>query len=207
MTRSLPMRRSQEGVVLFIALIILVAMSLAGVALMRRVDTANIIAANLAFRQSSMHAGDMGVEVGRTWLMSISTANQSQLYNNSPAITGGNAYFADWASGVDLIGNTTTTADDFNWNGANVVTVTSPAPPTGYTVKYVIHRLCVGSGDPGSVTCIKNTGSAAGQSGSTKGAATFGTYAISVPIIASYRITVRVAGPRNSISYIQAVIS
>jgi Tfp pilus assembly protein PilX len=207
MTRGSPMRRSQEGVVLFIALIILVAMSLAGVALMRRVDTANIIAANLAFRQASMHSGDMGVEVGRTWLMSISAANQSQLYNNNPGITGGNGYFADWATAVDLIGNTTSTGDDFDWTGANVVTVTSPAPPTGYTVKYVIHRLCSGSGDPGSVTCIKNTGSAAGQSGSTKGAATFGAYAISVPIIASYRITVRVTGPRNSISYIQAVVS
>jgi len=201
------MRRSQQGVVLFIALIILVAMSLAGVALMRRVDTANIIAANLAFRQASMHVGDMGVEAGRTWLMGISTANQSQLYNPNPGITGGNGYFADWAQNVDLIGNTATTSDDFDWNGANVVSVTSPTPPTGYTVKYVIHRLCSGTGDPGSVTCMKNTGTGAGQAGSTKGAATFGTYAINVPITASYRITVRVVGPRSTISYIQAVVS
>jgi type IV pilus assembly protein PilX len=202
------MRRQQQGVVLFIALIILVAMSLAGVALMRRVDTANIIAANLAFRQASMHAGDIGVEAGRTWLLGISAANQSQLYTSGPGIAGGNGYFSDWATNLDLLGNlTTTTSDDFNWSGANVVTVTSPAPPTGYTVKYVIHRLCSGSGDPTSVTCIKNTGASAGTSGSTKGAATFGTYAISVPVTASYRITVQVVGPRNSVSYIQAVIS
>lgn len=199
-------RRRQEGVVLFIALIILVAMSLAGVALMRRVDTANVIAANLAFRQASLHAGDAGVEAARTWLVGITTT--SQLDNDNPGIAGGTAYFASWASGVDLLGNlTTTTSDDFDWSSANAFTVTSPTPPPGYTVKYVIHRLCSGTGNPASVTCIKNTGSAAGTSGSTKGAATFGSYAISVPITASYRITVQVVGPRNSISYIQAVIS
>jgi Tfp pilus assembly protein PilX len=206
-SRRAPLQRSQQGVVLFIALIILVAMSLAGVALMRRVDTANVIAANLAFRQSSMHAGDMGVEAGRTWLMGITAANQSQLYNSNPGIAGGNGYFAEWAQNIDMIGNTATTSDDFDWEGANVVSVTSPAPPSGYTVKYVIHRLCSGTGDPGAVTCMKNTGTAAGTSGSTKGAASFGTYAITVPITASYRITVRVLGPRNSISYIQAVVS
>ena len=205
MRRQSPMR-SQQGVVLFIALIILVAMSLAGVALMRRVDTANVIAANLAFRQASLHAGDLGVEAARTWLVGITTT--SQLDNDNPGIAGGTAYFSSWASGIDLLGNlTTTTSDDFDWTSSNAFTVTSPAPPTGYTVKYVIHRLCSGSGNPASVTCIKNTGTAAGTSGSTKGAATFGSYAISVPITASYRITVQVVGPRNTISYIQAVIS
>ena len=205
MRREAPMRRSQQGVVLFIALIILVAMSLAGVALMRRVDTANVIAANLAFRQASLHAGDMGVEAGRTWLLGITT--QSTLYNSNPGIANGNGYFSDWASGVDLIGSTATTSDDFDWNGSYVVNVTTPAPPSGYTVKYVIHRLCNGSGDPAGATCIKNSGTGAGTSGSTKGAATFGSYAITVPITASYRITVQVVGPRNSISYIQAVVS
>ena len=44
----------QRGVVLFIALIALVAMSLAAVALVRSVDTATIIAGNLAFKQSEL---------------------------------------------------------------------------------------------------------------------------------------------------------
>ena len=44
-----PSRRKQSGVVLFISLIILVAMSLAGIALIRSVDTSNLIAGNLAF--------------------------------------------------------------------------------------------------------------------------------------------------------------
>ena len=44
--------RAQQGVILFIALIVLVAMSLAGIALMRSVDTNVLIAGNLAFRQA-----------------------------------------------------------------------------------------------------------------------------------------------------------
>jgi Tfp pilus assembly protein PilX len=49
---------SERGVVLLVALIILVALTLAGVALIRSVDTANIIAGNLSFRESAVHAGE-----------------------------------------------------------------------------------------------------------------------------------------------------
>ena len=47
----------QSGVVLFIALIVLVAMSLAGVALVRSVDTNLLIAGNLAFKQGDTCVG------------------------------------------------------------------------------------------------------------------------------------------------------
>lgn len=200
------MRHAQRGVVLFIALIVLVAMTLAGLALMRSVDTGTIIAGNLAFRQSAMHVGDIGVEAGRTWLMNVSPT--STLYNDTPSVTGGTGYFANWAENLDLIGNTTPTnaTDDFNWEGTNALSVTSPAPPAGYTVKYVIHRLCEATGDPTSITCVKQSGSSSSTSSGSKGAAAFGVMAISVPTNALYRITVRVAGPRNTVSYVQAVV-
>jgi len=57
---SLPSR--VRGAVLFIALIVLVAMSLAGIAIMRSVDTATLIAGNLAFKQGTMHSSDNGIE-------------------------------------------------------------------------------------------------------------------------------------------------
>jgi Tfp pilus assembly protein PilX len=56
----------QRGAILFIALIVLVAMTLAGIALMRSVDTNVLIAGNLAFRQGATAAGDYGVEDART---------------------------------------------------------------------------------------------------------------------------------------------
>jgi hypothetical protein len=52
----------QRGVVLFIALIVMVAMSLAAIALIRSVDTTNILIGNLAFRQSSILPANMAVE-------------------------------------------------------------------------------------------------------------------------------------------------
>jgi len=123
MTR--PLRRAQRGVVLFIALIVLVAMSLAGIALIRNVDSGQVIAGNLAFRQAAMHVGDIGIEAGRAWLLSQSSTT---LYNDTPGVTGGGGYYANWAENLDLIGNkTTTTSDDYNWSTA--IAVTSPAPP------------------------------------------------------------------------------
>src|SRR6185295_17298658 len=63
-------RNAQRGVVLFIALIVLVAMTLAGIAMMRSVDTNNLIAGNLAFKNAASSAGDAAIEVARNWVMS-----------------------------------------------------------------------------------------------------------------------------------------
>ena len=51
-------RCRERGTIIFIALIVLVAMSLAGIALMRSVDTANLIAGNLAFKNAIAFQGD-----------------------------------------------------------------------------------------------------------------------------------------------------
>jgi Tfp pilus assembly protein PilX len=192
------LRRAQEGAVLFIALIVLVAMSLAGLALLRSVDTGTIIAGNLAFRQTSMHVADLGVEAAREWLR---TTTLSDLYNDRA----GDAYYATWQASLDLLGNDPAKTD-FDWTGAKSVTAAPFVPPTGYAVHYVIHRLCEGSGDPSSTACARVTGAAGGTSGGTKGAAVYGTYAISVPTSAMYRITVRVSGPRSTRSFVQAVV-
>lgn len=190
-------RRRNRGVVLFIALIVLVAMSLAGIALMRSVDTGTLVAGNLAFRQGAMHVGDIGIEAARSWLQGQSA---TALYNDNT----GAGYYSGWAQNVVLVGTPSGSQVPFDWNTA--IPVTSPAPPAGYSVSYVIHRLCESSGDPAAITCVKQTGSASASGGGTKGAAAFGQMAIQVPTSALYRITVRVVGPRNSTSFVQAVV-
>jgi hypothetical protein len=52
----------QRGVVLFIALIVMVAMTLAAVALMRSVDTTTSVIGNIAFRQASILPSNYAVE-------------------------------------------------------------------------------------------------------------------------------------------------
>jgi hypothetical protein len=68
-TAGSPPRRGQKGVVLFISLIVLVAMTLAGIAMFRQVGTGVIIAGNLAFRDNASSVSDMGLEAARSWLM------------------------------------------------------------------------------------------------------------------------------------------
>jgi len=191
------LKKAQSGVVLFIALIVLVAMSLAGIALMRQVDTGTLVAGNLAFRQGAMHVGDLGVEAARSWLQGQSS---TALYNDNAAA----GYHAGWAQNVVLVGTASGGQVPFDWETA--VELTSPAPPAGYQVRYVIHRLCASAGDPAAITCVQAAGSGTGVGGGTRGAAAFGQMAIQVPAGALYRVTVRVVGPRNSTSFVQAVL-
>jgi type IV pilus assembly protein PilX len=193
------LHKAQRGVVLFIALIVLMAMTLAGIALMRNVDSGTVIAGNLAFRQTATHVADIGVEAARAWLTTTSTS----LYGDSSS----NGYYATWQESIDLLGNDPGKTD-FNWASNSITTTGAHAGPTGYTVRYVIHRLCQNTGDPtgSSANCVKTSVTSSSTSTGTKGAAAYGSYAITVPTAALYRITVRVEGPRNTLGYIQSTL-
>src|SRR2546425_1077368 len=64
---SAPLRARQGGTILIIALIVLVAMTLAGIATMRSVDTATITAGNIGLRQASVNAADQEIRAGAAW--------------------------------------------------------------------------------------------------------------------------------------------
>ena len=99
-------RQKQKGVVLFIALIVLVAMTLAGIGMLRSVDTGNLISGNLAFKQSTLNASDLGIETAFQWLLTQAgttaldaSITASGYYANPPA----NDATLDWtdiATGV-----------------------------------------------------------------------------------------------------------
>lgn len=206
MRRMPASRRAQSGVILFIALIVLVAMTLAGIALMRSVDTNVLVAGNLAFRQGATFSGDWGIEEARTWL----TTNNGgvTLHSSQPAVVDGNAYFANFQSGVDLIG-VGATSDDFDWSGASARNL--GADSAGNEVRYVIHRLCELAGDPNSATanCVKFSGGGGSSPASTgtKGVVAYGTAALPGVSQVYYRVTVRISGPRNTMSFVQAILN
>jgi type IV pilus assembly protein PilX len=176
-------------------------MSLAGIALMRSVDTNVLVAGNLAFRQSNTMFGDVGVEAARTWLAS----NLAVLSNNQPS--GSQHYWANWQSGVDFIAGTSSTSDDYDWSQARSVTAADPA----FEIAYVIHRLCGGAGDPSTpaANCMRAaaSGGAGVSSGGTKGVVTYGSAALPGTSTIYYRVTVRVKGPRNTLSFVQAILN
>lgn len=194
MSRNLPCPDAkQRGVVLFIALIALVVMTLAGIALVRSVDTGNVIAGNFAFKQASVQAGDVGVELAFTALQGITT---TALDTNIA-----NKYFATLQP-VDPIGIPTsinwTTVPCWGTNGTSV----SCAASSAYRVQYVIDRMCTGTLPitDKQKSCFYE---APTGGGSKKG----GAVSFSGVSKVYYRVTVRVQGPRDTISFIQAILT
>jgi Tfp pilus assembly protein PilX len=182
-------RHGQQGIVLFIALIVLVVMSLAGIAMMRQVGTGVTIAGNLAFKDIATSVGDLGVETARAWL--VSQGSGTLQTDQAPG------YFSSWASTFDPLTH--------SWASANSTQATAD-DGLGNEVRYVIHRLCNTAGlavnDP-LQQCV-TLGSTA--SGGSKGGGSYGVLPLSNTVQPYYRITVRVTGPRNTTSYVQAIM-
>ena len=166
---------TQRGLVLFFALIALVAMSLAALALVRSVDTSTLISGNLAFRQAATTSADGGVENSVAVMTAMQAANDAlatpknvyldatQIFNVTNAATG---YYSNVDPTLDLFATTT-------W--VDGVSSTATTDNSGKAVP-LPSQICAGPGCP-----------AAGQS-------------------PQYRVTVRVTGPKNTISYIQAMV-
>jgi Tfp pilus assembly protein PilX len=191
-----PPRAAQEGVVLFIALVVLVAMMLAGLSLMRSVTSNTLVVGNLASKQTITNAGDWGVEAGRAWTLAQPVGDLTR--DKSSA-----GYFSSWDGNFDPVNAPT------NWwkeNGQSVALTGSPLDVAGMDVRWVVHRLCstadLDVNSPGQ-QCV--TLQSAGY-GSSKGAGDYTGQPLANTQQPYYRVTVRVVDPRMTISYIQTVI-
>ena len=196
---------NQRGMVLFIALIVLVAMTLAGLALVRSVDTANVIAGNLAFKQSTIQAADLGVEAAVTALPTIIATSVDT--NLTPAASSTNPNYWYYASRreTDTYGVPTQkesgaagAAAAIDWSQVPIVQTIS-----GNAVQIVIDRLC--QGPPPVIDLLASCFAEAGTGGS--GSQKAGAAIFSGTPTVYYRLTARVTGPRNTVSMVQAIFS
>jgi Tfp pilus assembly protein PilX len=186
--------------VLIIALVVLVAMTLAAVALVRSVDTSNVIAGNLAFQQAATHSADTGIETAIAWLQSNSAGGT--LDSDSPT----NGYAAN-GSDPNLSPAANVSWDSFWHTQSARVRRATPEGQTdsaGNVVHYAIDRLCRNSGAKTAGASCSASPVVQAASGNAEEAGDIQLYA---PSVVYYRITVRVAGPRNTVSYVQAVVS
>lgn len=202
-------RRHQQGVVLFFALIALVAMSLAAVALIRSVDTTTLIAGNLAFRQSTTSAGDAGINTAMAWLTTTQAANSSlnvltdasHPFNNTDLATRP-GYYSN-ANTINLFHPDT-------WDStSNNSAAAGTDAATGNTIRYVIERMCRNANQiPDTSHCLFS-------------AAVQDNFGQNIPLpqevctgagcpvagqAPQIRITARTQGPRNTVSYVQAFV-
>lgn len=197
---KMPLRTSssdmrQRGVVLMVALIVLIAMTLAGLALWRAVDSGNVIAGNLAFKQSATMSADRGLQAALVWLDS----NRSALNDNNTA----HGYIA----------NTLTTEPDWYGNTVWSNAVDLGTDAASNRVQYLIHRLCTTTGayngqDGAGQTnnCSTSLSKSPATNASNGNELGVDSPAYSVTPSVYYRITVRVLGPRNTTSIVQATV-
>lgn len=214
------MTTHQRGTTLFISLIVLVALSLAGVAMLRPTDTANLITGNLGFKKATLHAGDLAVQRTTAVITGVGTlpAGWTALdATDKESDQSRRNYRASmFARGV-------TGDDGLNMQGIPNVLANAPAPTsaggsagyggargvdnsneiadatTGQTVRWVIDRICRAAG-PVTATNCSITGSSQINEG-TVNERYFGTSAGPY-----FRITIRVDGPRNSVTYTQVIV-
>lgn len=194
--RARPIPRSR-GAALLIALVVLAGLMLATVGLVRAIDAGNLLAGNLAFKRASLNAADVGAEEAIAWL---SDRADTTVVHQDDASAG---YYASSTGEWDMTGNrdgSTWSRVDWDDNQCNQSHKGSSAqcigasPATlagdsGNQARYVIHRMCSAAG---AVDAPGNDCQAFRPA--------------SGPVSVYYRITVRVAGPRNTRSHTETVV-
>ena len=184
-------RRRQSGVVLFIALIVMVTLCLSGIALIRATDTGTTVTGNLAFKQASIAAVDRGIEhaVNALWYdgsMDRTADHPDRNYYACVRNAAGTGCVAPSARGNSLIPDRPAAlASEKALTAAGLSTTLVPIDAAGNRVYYVVERMCLAPGPANAIDCNASAGSPG----------------------AFYRVTVRAEGPRETVTYAQAMLS
>ena len=191
----------QGGFVLVIALIVLAAMTLAAAAMVRTVDTSTLLARNISFKRDALNRNDFALEAAIDQFRGTGAlAVSGSTLNDIPAENFSAIMLPTDTDGVPLVmkGNT---SDTFGvWMKGPAGPGLIPAAETlGMKPVYLIERMCRAPGAALPENCIVNGRAQAG-----------GTQPNDKPgqlFPPMYRITGRVTGPRNTVSFVQAIFS
>jgi type IV pilus assembly protein PilX len=192
--------RRQRGIVLFIALIVMVAMTLAAVALIRSVDTTNTAVGNLAFRQSSILPANYAVETAVASLF-------VEAYNGGPKVTDPTKddtnvnYYSTFKRTDNKIG---VPKDLQTYTAARALKI-QLKDDADNLITYVIERMCddtspVKPGDGVAALTWCDMMAPKLSPGTTVNDPDI----FKIPPLPFYRVTVRVDGPKNTASFLQA---
>lgn len=205
-----PLRGAQKGVSLFISLVTLVIITLAGISLLRSVDTGALVAGNLAFKDATMQATSIGMEEAATYLNNpVSTVPNANIPTGCAlAVSSSNLGTCRYYARVqpeDPDG-----APFINWASGTIPVTTVN---TSYQVQFVVERLCTADTsipvalpvpatmDRAADRCHTTTTDPAA---SKKGG---GSIQPDMPVAVMYKVTTRVTGPRNATSITQTILS
>jgi Tfp pilus assembly protein PilX len=197
-----PLRHRQQGIVLIIALLVMLGLALAGVALMRSTDTATAVTGNLVLKQAASSAVDRGVEqaIKTVWeaLPALDRTQHAPTKNYYACIRGSAGGCLAANSTVPKIPDLLLAAS--GCAGAGLTTGLIANDAAGNTSCFVIERMCLNAGVAIANNCNLSTGAFGADPGTEH------YVGLIRPGDAFYRVTVRVEGPRNTVTYAQAVM-
>ena len=202
--RGSPLPAKQSGAVLMISLMILVALTIAGLALIRSVDTTNVIAGNLAFQQAAVHSGEAGTEDAISAFLnthSTTTMQSDDFANAYAASTPASGNPANWDTYWATVINPNPVGKPVMNKTCVDRVCTLPTDASGNTASYTIQRLCPAAGDP------KQEPRCPSFAPKPEVSVQAGVIPLPPPLQYYYRITTRVDGPRNTLSYIQTIVA
>jgi type IV pilus assembly protein PilX len=199
----------QRGVVLFLTLLALLAMSLAAVALIRSVDTGTLIAGNLTFKQSTTSGADARLEDAMAWLSAQQLASDAKNvlmdpthFSNNDNIGAGYYSFVDKTKSLTNM----SAASHFLWTDAD----SSPEiiDKAGNKKRYIIQRMCLTANTIVSVNeCLFGGAPRPEDGGQEVPLPSEVCIGPGCPVkgqTPQYRITVQSIGPKSTTSYVQA---
>jgi len=206
-----PARRSkQRGVALFFALVSLVAIMLAAVVLVRSVDTSMLISGNLAFQQAATSSADAGTEAAVTYLAGIEAANGATnvLTNSAHPFNQDNAAAGYYASLDPAKSMSAASGTRFQWitSGGGKDSVLVGTDSSGNTVSYVIQRMCRTSGVEVTAANCLFSGAALDNNKQNIPLPQEICKGTGCPVAGMIRVTTKVTGPKNTVSYVQAFV-
>jgi len=208
MTRSLQRhwtadRRRERGVALFVALIGMVVMMLAGITIIRSVDSSTGVAGNVAFRQATIPAVNQAIE------QAVDALYKAKSITPNTANNLGQGYYAflqagEKPNGVPAILSGSYSSMASAYSGAGLPAAYTDAL-SGVEVRSVIERVCLpdvmAAGGADSYQYCDLLPPKVSQAG------TDNKKAIPQPPIPNYRVTIRVDLPTtNTVTYAQAFL-
>ena len=220
--RVLPSRRRQQGFVLVVTLVILVIITLASVAMMATLRAGISASGNIAFRQAATRTADVAVD--QAFQDTAANFTTAALATNPNGLDGNLAtaayrYYAT-VNAADVActkdGSTTFQPQTYRFNDSslNVVNDAGGIPcavklassPSGYSLFYVVHRMAETAGACGTAAtgCNRILVDGGNKPGCSTDASSIDYCGTSAYVY--YRITVKVAGPRQNNRYIQTFV-
>lgn len=187
-----PAAAGERGMVLLAVLVVLVVTLLAGMGVLRAVQTGNAMAGNFSFHQAAMQASDRAI-----------TDALSEVANRVAAGQGNTGLPNRYLNVIDGTVNAMGVPASVDWAQVRCVDekgalVSDCAADDGnYRIQYVVERRCSGNPDFSDIGDIRSR--CEYEPSPTAGSAT--------TIALLYRVLVRVRGPRGTESWFEAMVS